>query len=318
MQQSHQGVRYIAISDEYATQRIDNFLIRLLKGVPRSHVYRVLRAGEVRVNKKRVKPSYRLQSGDSVRVPPVNVKIQHFKQLGKPRQRQLLEQVLYEDAELLIINKPAGVPVHGGSGIDAGVVELLRQAKPEWQQLELVHRLDKGTSGCLMLAKKRSMLRALHDLLRQGAVTKYYLVLVAGQWPQAKQSEQRIDLPLLKYHLSSGEHRVKVSPEGKSAISYFTVVQSFKQTSLVRVRLETGRTHQIRVHAAHSGHPVIGDEKYGDAELNQYMKQRGCGRMFLHAEMLSLILPTTQQPLTVTAELTPNLTQLLKELAHDA
>ncbi len=280
--------RIVKVDDERAGQRIDNFLLASLKGVPKSRVYRMLRKGEVRVNKGRIKASYRLQSGDAVRIPPVRVA--ETAAPVSPGQRVLKRieaGIVAEEKGFLLLNKPSGIAVHGGSGLNYGVIEALRILRPEAPYLELVHRLDRDTSGCLLIAKRRSVLRELHRLLREGGMGKHYLALVKGQW---RGGERRVDAPLLKNTLRSGERVVTVSKEGKSAVSIFRPVTVFAQASLVEVSLLTGRTHQIRVHAASIGHPIAGDEKYGDAEFDREMKKYGVRRLFLHARSLGFSL----------------------------
>lgn len=306
-------VDWLEVSENQEGQRIDNFLLRHLKGVPRSHVYRVLRKGEVRVNKRRIKPDYRLQAGDLVRIPPVRVaeaKPGHLP--ADPVLERIVNTVVYEDDTLLILDKPSGIAVHGGSGLAFGVIEALRRLRPEARFLELVHRLDRDTSGCLMVAKKRSALRALHEALRAGAVEKRYLALVQGAWS----GPRRIDLPLKKNVLRSGERLVHVADNGKAAVSEIEQLELFPRppASLVRVLLKTGRTHQIRVHTAHLGHPVAGDEKYGDQGFNRAMRDCGLRRLFLHAESLRLRHPLTAEPLEVKAPLARELEKVLVEL----
>lgn len=285
--------RIVEVDDDRAGQRIDNFLLASLKGVPKSRVYRMLRKGEVRVNKGRIKASYRLQSGDAVRIPPVRVA-----EAGAPANpgTQVLQRIessiLAEEKGFLLLNKPTGIAVHGGSGLSYGVIEALRVLRPEAPYLELVHRLDRDTSGCLLIAKRRSVLREMHRLLREEGMDKRYLALVKGQW---QGGERRVDAPLLKNTLKSGERVVTVSAEGKSAVSIFRPVTVFADASLVEVRLLTGRTHQIRVHAASIGHPIAGDEKYGDEAFNRQMKAYGVRRLFLHARSLRFTLNTQSQ-----------------------
>lgn len=288
VQKAATKARIVEIDEERAGQRIDNFLLASLKGVPKSRVYRMLRKGEVRVNKGRIKASYRLQSGDAVRIPPVRVA--EADAPVNPGQRVLKRieaGIIVEEKGFLLLNKPSGIAVHGGSGLNYGVIEALRVLWPKAPYLELVHRLDRDTSGCLLIAKRRSVLRELHRLLREGGVDKRYLALVKGQW---QGGERRVDAPLLKNTLRSGERMVTVNSEGKSAVSIFRPVTIFAQASLVEVSLLTGRTHQIRVHAASIGHPIAGDEKYGDAEFDREMKKYGVRRLFLHARSLGFSL----------------------------
>ncbi len=306
-------VQYLSITEDFAGQRIDNFLIARLKNVPKTHIYRILRKGEVRVNKKRAKPSYKLQAGDQVRLPPLQIDTASRvpPRPGNQLMSFLADRILYEDAGLLIINKPSGIPVHGGSSVKLGVVEALRCMYPKLPQLELAHRLDADTSGCLVLAKKRSILRELHELLRARKVKKVYWVLTKGHW---KDSELRVDVPLLKNQLSSGERIVRVNQEGKSSVTVFRTLKTFAQTSLMEATLETGRTHQIRVHARHRGHPVAGDEKYGDKELNKQLREAGLRRLFLHAYLIHFVLPSSGQEIQVSAALDGELDACLSYL----
>jgi len=273
-------VTWLEVGEESDSQRIDNFLLRQLKGVPKSHVYRVLRSGEVRVNSGRVKPEYRLQVGDKVRVPPVRVSAAVAKPILKP----IKLPAIHEDSSLLVIDKPSGVAVHGGSGVSHGVIESLRAARPEAKMLELAHRLDRDTSGLLVVAKKRSALVELHRMLREGEVEKIYLAVVKGV-PARKEFE--ISEALYKYVNAKGERRVSVKEGGMEAVTKVRLLGSAGGLSLVQLRLMTGRTHQIRVHLAHAGHPVVGDDKYGDFEFNRALSRQGIKRLFLHARRLS-------------------------------
>ncbi|MDJ0939495.1 MAG: 23S rRNA pseudouridine(955/2504/2580) synthase RluC [Woeseiaceae bacterium] len=276
-------VRKVRIGAEHAGQRIDNFLRRELPGVPKGRLYRLLRRGEVRVNGGRVRAEYKLAQGDEVRIPPARVR-----EPGSPppanRAAALLDAVLYEDKRLLVINKPTGVAVHGGSGISHGVVELLRHARPDLKDLALVHRLDRETSGCLVLAKRRSALRSLHERFREGQVEKNYLALVLGDW---QHGEQIIDAPLLVTNRKGGERHVIVSEDGKPAQTMIRLSRRYGDLSLVQCSPLTGRTHQIRVHAAFAGHPLAGDERYGDEADNKVLKKRGLPRLFLHAQSIA-------------------------------
>ncbi|MFO7593009.1 MAG: 23S rRNA pseudouridine(955/2504/2580) synthase RluC [Pseudomonadota bacterium] len=308
------GVREVTVGEEECGQRIDNFLLKHLKGVPKSRIYRILRKGEVRVNKGRIKPVYRLKNGDIVRIPPVRVSDKPASVAPGKRVQNLLEQnILYEDKALLILNKPSGMAVHGGSGISLGVIEALRAIRPEARFLELAHRLDRDTSGCLVIAKKRSALRAFQELLREDGIDKVYLALVKGRW---KGGKRRIDAPLRKNTLRSGERIVKVSDDGKASLSIFTPETIYNDCSLMRVKLVTGRTHQVRVHAQFSGHPIAGDEKYGDIEFNRKMAQRGLRRLFLHARELRFTLPESTT-IHVQAPLDEDLQNLLNQLESD-
>ncbi len=305
------SVRQLRVEPGYDGQRIDNFLLNVLKGVPRSYVYRILRKGEVRVNKGRIKASYRLKVGDMVRVPPVRVAERTQARPADWVLEQLSNAVLYEDKRLIVLNKPSGIAVHGGSGLNYGVIEALRVLRPDEHQLELVHRLDRDTSGCLILAKRRSALRRLHELLRTDGVDKRYLALVEGEW-----SSDRADVkaPLLKNTLKGGERIVRVDPEGKAARTKFRVRERFPGYTLVEAKLLTGRTHQIRVHLSHLGTPILGDEKYGDAEANRRIRKMGLKRLFLHAESLRFRMPDDEKDTCVNAPLEPALIDLLREL----
>ncbi len=279
------GVRKLVVAADDAGQRIDNFLAREWRGLPRSRIYRLLRKGEVRVNGGRVKADYRLCTGDELRLPPVTVQPA---QPGRPDRAlvdRLLGVVIYEDKRLLVVDKPSGVAVHGGSGISFGVVEALRAGRPELKMLELVHRLDRETSGCLVLAKKRSALRELHALFRAGAVEKVYLALVAGDWQLGART---VDLPLAVHRRRGGERHVQVDYEaGKPSRTRFSVQAACGSATLLRAEPQTGRTHQIRVHAAACGHPVAGDERYGDAAANARFAKLGLRRLFLHAQSIA-------------------------------
>ncbi|WP_286785312.1 MULTISPECIES: 23S rRNA pseudouridine(955/2504/2580) synthase RluC [Pseudomonas] len=284
------GVQLLEVSPEFAGQRIDNFLRTQLKGVPKTLIYRILRKGEVRVNKGRIKPEYKLQAGDVVRVPPLRMA---ERDEPAPLALGLLERlekaIVYEDKALIVLNKPAGIAVHGGSGLSYGVIEAFRQLRPDAKDIELVHRLDRDTSGLLMIAKKRSMLRHLHEALRGDGVDKRYMALVRGNWPAAK---KKISAPLLKNNLRSGERMVEVNPEGKEALTVFRVLRRFGEfATLVEASPITGRTHQIRVHAKHAGHSIAGDSKYGDEEFTREIREMGGKRLFLHAYALTVPLP---------------------------
>ena len=277
------GVRKVRIDQEQAGQRIDNFLRRELPGLPRSRLYRIIRRGEVRVNGGRTKVEYRLAAGDEVRIPPA--RINEGPGDAPPGKIASVEnQVLFEDKRILVINKPAGIAVHGGSGISHGVIELLRESRPELRDLSLVHRLDRETSGCLVLAKRRSALRELHEQFREGTVEKNYMALVAGDW---QFGEHLVDAPLLVEHRRNGERHVVVRKSGKSAQTLLRLSRTFGQYSLMQCQPRTGRTHQIRVHALHAGHPIAGDERYGDPEANDAAKKLGLRRLFLHAQSIA-------------------------------
>lgn len=277
------GVRKVGIDAESAGQRIDNFLRRELPGVPKSRLYRLLRRGEVRINGGRVRADYRLQEGDEVRIPPARVRPSGDAPCANVADR-MAGRVLYEDRGLLVIDKPAGTAVHGGSGVSHGIIELLRFARPDIRDLSLVHRLDRETSGCLVLAKKRSALRALHAKFREGIVEKNYLALVAGDW---QAGELLIDAPLYVHHRKGGERHVVVNEGGKAAATRFRLSRGFGAFSLVQCQPLTGRTHQVRVHAAHAGHPLVVDDRYGDSEANAAARARGLERLFLHAQSIA-------------------------------
>ncbi|MGM0595292.1 MAG: 23S rRNA pseudouridine(955/2504/2580) synthase RluC, partial [Pseudomonadota bacterium] len=288
-QTSTSAVREVVIDEGSNGQRIDNFLLKHLKGVPKSRIYRIMRKGEVRVNKGRIKPEYRLKSGDRVRIPPIRTSDKPAPAApGQRLQRLLMQRILYEDKALLVLNKPSGIAVHGGSGVSFGVIEALRAMRPEAHFLELAHRLDRDTSGCLVIAKKRSALRAFQALLREDGMEKSYLALVQGRWQGGKRG---VDAPLRKNTLRSGERLVKVSPDGKPSLSIFSPETRYRDCTLMRVKLVTGRTHQVRVHAQYSGHPIAGDEKYGDVGFNRHMVGLGLNRLFLHAASLRFTLP---------------------------
>lgn len=304
------AVRHERIDDAAAGQRIDNYLLRLAKGVPKSHVYRILRGGEVRVNGKRVQPTYRLAIGDEVRIPPMRV-AEPVRSAPAPAGKPL--PVVYEDDALMVIDKPSGKAVHGGSGVSYGVIEQLRVQRPELRMLELAHRLDRETSGLLIVAKKRSALTALHDMMREGRMEKRYLTLVPGRWTNPL---QHVKVPLFKYLTPEGERRVRVSAEGKPAHSVVRLVRRWTDYSLLEVELKTGRTHQIRVHLAHLGFPLAGDDKYGDFALNKMLEGSGLRRMFLHAASLSFNHPLTGQQLSFTAPLPGELQDFIDRLDH--
>jgi 23S rRNA pseudouridine955/2504/2580 synthase len=280
------AVRYIDVTEDDAGQRIDNYLLARLKGVPKSHIYRILRSGEVRINSKRAGASQKVVAGDHIRIPPVRVA-----ERGAPEPAPHFKlPILYEDEQLLAIDKPAGIAVHGGSGVAHGVIESLRSMRPEAKFLELVHRLDRETSGVLLLAKKRSSLTLLHEMMRTRSMDKRYLVGVAGRF---RNERQRVRLALAKRVTREGEKRVSVSEEGQESETIFHLVERSPEFSLLEAELLTGRTHQIRVHLAHLDHPVLGDDKYGDFELNRRLRKEGLKRMFLHAAKLSFEHPAS-------------------------
>ncbi len=307
------SVRLLTVPDDVAGQRIDNFLLTQLKGAPRTLVYRILRTGEVRVNKGRIKPDYRLQAGDVVRVPPLRLaEREEGERPGSGVIKNLASRIVYEEGGLLVLNKPAGLAVHGGSGVSWGVVEAMKLVRPEAPFIELVHRLDRDTSGLLMLAEKRSVLRELHGYLREGRMEKVYIALLSGR---LKGATHQVTAPLLKTNLPNGERIVRVSSEGKEALTDFRVIERIGDTTLVEARPKTGRTHQIRVHAQYLGHPLVGDEKYGDDSVNRAMRTaHGAGRLFLHAAALRIRLTGMTNDLRLQCPLEPELEAVLESL----
>jgi len=302
------AVRRERVDETAAGQRIDNYLLRICKGVPKSHVYRILRSGEVRVNGGRVGPTYRVAENDEIRIPPIRIA---EKSVNLPAPPGDPLPVVYEDDALLVVDKRSGKAVHGGSGVSFGVIEQLRSQRPEARMLELAHRIDRETSGLLIIAKKRSALTALHDMMREGRVEKRYLTLVAGRWANPL---QHIKEPLFKYLTPDGERRVRVSAEGKPSHSVVRLVRRWPRYSLLEVELRTGRTHQIRVHLAHLGFPLCGDDKYGDFALNKALEVEGLKRMFLHAARLSFAHPLTGEEISLAAELPAELQAFLDHL----
>jgi 23S rRNA pseudouridine955/2504/2580 synthase len=301
-----ESVTWVEIDEGGEGQRIDNFLFKHLKGVPKSHIYRILR-GEVRVNKKRIDQTYRLQMGDVLRIPPIRV-------AEKPEAEYVPATefpILYEDDALLAINKPAGTAVHGGSGVSFGVIEQLRSARPQAKFLELVHRLDRETSGILLIAKKRSALVGMHEIMREGNSDKRYYALVLGEWHNAR---QHVKLPLHKFDTPQGEKRVMVREDGQQSHTIFNLQKNWPGFSLLEAELKTGRTHQIRVHLSHLGFPIAGDDKYGDFARNRELMKQGLKRMFLHAHSISFKHPLTDEPLTIQAPLAPELQKFLDRL----
>jgi 23S rRNA pseudouridine955/2504/2580 synthase len=293
---SKDSVTWLEVGEESEGQRIDNFLLRIAKGVPKSHIYRVLRSGEVRVNKGRVQAEYRVKPGDRVRVPPMRT-AERPTQVAVPAREF---EIAFEDEALIVVDKPSGTAVHGGSGVSFGVIEQLRRARPLAKFLELAHRLDRETSGLLVVAKKRLALTKLHDMFRDGGINKRYLALVKGRW---RNELQHVKLPLHKYLTAEGERRVSVDAEGKAAHSIVRLVARWENFSLVEVELKTGRTHQIRVHLSHLGFPIAGDDKYGDFPLNKDLQKAGLRRMFLHAAKLALPHPLTAAPVELESPL---------------
>jgi 23S rRNA pseudouridine955/2504/2580 synthase len=312
------GVKTVQVGEESAGQRLDNFLLRELKGVPKTHVYRIIRSGEVRVNKGRAAADTRVAAGDQVRLPPVRLPERVVDGPAAAPAREF--PVLLEDEHLIAIDKPAGVAVHGGSGVSFGVIEQLRRARPQATYLELVHRLDRETSGVLLVAKKRSALTALQDQFRGRETGKTYLALVNGTWPA---NRKVIDLPLHKYLVAAdeagaGERRVRVvardDPDGMRSITLVKVAQRVGDCTLLEVTIKTGRTHQIRVHLASQGHPIAGDDKYGDFERNKALQRQGLRRMFLHAWRLRFTHPAGGQQVALEAPLPVELAGFLSQL----
>ncbi len=305
------SVKTLTVDEDSAGQRLDNFLMRHLKGVPKTHVYRIIRSGEVRVNKGRASAEQRVEAGDLVRLPPVRVSAQVQAKADAPAPAREFP-VLMEDEAMMAIDKPAGVAVHGGSGVSFGVIEQLRRARPALANLELVHRLDRETSGVLLVAKKRSALKNLQDQFRDRETGKTYLALVLGLWPSNKKV---IDTPLMKYTIPNGvgegERRVKVvdkdDPNGMRSITLVRVSRTVGPYTLLEVTIKTGRTHQIRVHLASQGHPIAGDDKYGDFEHNKLLHKMGLKRMFLHAWQLKFQHPQSHRPVSLQAPLPPEL-----------
>jgi len=314
---SKDAVSWLTVGDDGAGQRIDNYLLKTLKGVPKSHVYRILRSGEVRLNRRRATPDARLESGDELRIPPIRI--------GSPDAARAAPQVplgpvppiLYEDDAIVVLDKPSGLAVHGGSGVSQGVIERLRLARPAAGFLELVHRLDRDTSGVLVIAKKRSALVALHAQLRGGEVDKRYLVLVRGKWRDAL---RRVSIPLERYVTADGERRVRAVSDGQEARTTLRRLRVWPQhdppVALLEAELETGRTHQIRVHLAHLGHPLAGDPKYGDFAWNRELAREGLKRLFLHAFRVGFVHPLTGRSVTVEAPLAPDLQAFVAALDH--
>ncbi|MEY8197832.1 MAG: 23S rRNA pseudouridine(955/2504/2580) synthase RluC [Colwellia sp.] len=316
LEEERPKVRFITIDSEDAGQRIDNFLLRTLKGVPKSHLYRLLRKGEIRVNKKRIKPVYKLTIDDEVRIAPIRVSEEKDAvSTGLNIVANLEKQILFEDDRLIVINKPSGMAVHGGSGLNFGLIEALRALRPEARMLELVHRLDRDTSGCLMVAKKRSTLRHLHEQFRDKNVQKFYHALVKGHWPTKL---TRVTDALKKNDLKSGERVVVVDNQlGKESETRFRVLERYRGATLVRAFPVTGRTHQIRVHCQTSGHSIAMDAKYGHEEFDEQMKSKGLKRLFLHAASIEFTHPHTEQRLKIEAPLEASLEKLLSKLVKE-
>lgn len=307
-------MRHLRIGDEAAGQRLDNYLFKQLKGVPKSRVYRMLREGEVRVDGHRAKPELRLEAGNEVRIPPARVARADAPPAQARIQRSLLDRVLYRDDALLALDKPAGQAVHGGSGVSLGIIEQLRREMPQQRFMELAHRLDKETSGILLIALKRAALVELHRMLRAGETRKTYLALALGGWHGR---QRHVRLALRKYHTGEGERRVAVDAEGQAAHTVFTLRRRHEGFSLLEAELKTGRTHQIRVHLAALGHPIAGDDKYGDFERNRELVRQGLRRMFLHAARLELRHPLNDVPLRLESPLPDDLQGFLDSLPPD-
>ncbi|MBI3545509.1 MAG: RluA family pseudouridine synthase [Gammaproteobacteria bacterium] len=311
------AVRYVEIDDSRAGQRLDNFLIATLKGVPRSHIYRILRKGEVRINRGRVKPDYRLEPGDMVRIPPLRLSAPSDIDPAQTAEKfaWLQQRILYEDDDLMVVNKPSGLPVHSGSGVNIGLIEALRHVRAQDASLELAHRLDRETSGCLVVTKTRPAMLAMHRLLRHGGIEKHYLALVQGAW---RGGAREINVALEKNRPNANEHMVEVSDDGKEAISVFIPHQRLRIATLMEIKLLTGRTHQARVHAAHLGHPIAGDDKYGDREFNRRLHRLGLRRLFLHAQRLTFAHPQSGSKIDIEAPLPDELSLLLERLSHES
>jgi 23S rRNA pseudouridine955/2504/2580 synthase len=315
---SKDSVSWLTVDDAAAGQRIDNFLLRTLKGVPKSHVYRILRSGEVRLNKGRVGPEARLAPGDVVRVPPVRTAAPPVSRASRARvARAFKPAILFEDDHLLAVDKPSGLAVHGGSGIALGLIEQLRAARPEARFLELVHRLDRDTSGVLLIARKRAALTALHAQLRDGEVDKRYLLLVRGPWRDAKRV---VDVPLHKFSTREGERRVRVEEGGRAAVTIFRREKTWPRheppLALLEAELKTGRTHQIRVHLAHLGHALAGDDKYGDFAWNRQLAREGLKRMFLHARQIAFAHPVTGAAMAIASPLPEDLARFIASVSE--
>lgn len=314
MNEEYNNVQLLEIDEDNQFQRIDNFLTSKLKGVPKSMIYRIVRKGEVRVNKKRVKPEYKLAIGDIVRVPPVRTAVKEQNNVNLNRVSTLESHIIFEDDRIIVFNKPTGLAVHGGSGLNFGVIEGLRALRPQHQFLELVHRLDRDTSGCLLIAKKRSALRDLHEQLRSKQVDKRYHALVAGEWPSTC---FKVDAPLQKNVLKSGERLVSVSNEGKPSETRFRVLRNFTHSTLIEASPITGRTHQIRVHCLHAGHAIAMDSKYGDDEFDAHLKKLKFSRLFLHAKSLSFNHPVSKERVRFEAEYDSALSKLIENQSHE-
>ena len=315
---SHEKATFVVVDEASETQKIDNFLLKILKNVPKSHIYKILRSGEVRVNKKRIDTSYRLKIDDQVRIPPIAVEAERASHASEPKQQQtawLETNIIYEDDALLAINKPSGYAVHGGSGLNFGVIELIRHARPKAKFLELVHRIDRETSGILLIAKKRSALVNMHDMIRHNRIEKKYIMMVQGEWVEPKKT---VELMLKKTFTQGGERRVNVTndeddSQNQMSKTIFYLKKSLGPYSLLEAKLITGRTHQLRVQLAHLGFPILGDDKYGDFALNRALQKKGLKRMFLHAFSMKMKHPLTQELLELKAPLPRELDAFLSQ-----
>ena len=315
LNENRTSVQMVQVSKDQAGQRIDNFLLARLKGMPKSVIYKLLRTGQVRVNKKRIKAVYRLEEGDNVRIPPVNLRpAEAVTRAPEALVAEVEARILLEDEFLMVINKPSGLAVHKGSGLGFGLIDVLRQSRPNAPFLELVHRLDRETSGCILIAKQRSVLNELHELIRENQISKYYITLLDGQLKG--KGRKKIRTPIEESR-QSGQKFMRVSEQGKMAVSYFRPLRRFKDSTLVGVELETGRTHQIRVQSAYLGHAVLGDSRYGSHEHNREWKRRGLKRLFLHASEVSFQLPSSGRKYAVKAPLDGDLESLLENLSGE-
>ncbi|HEC29165.1 MAG TPA: RluA family pseudouridine synthase [Gammaproteobacteria bacterium] len=312
---ARKGVQLIDIKEDQVGQRLDNFLQRVLNGAPRSLIYRLIRKGQIRVNKGRIKPGHKLKAGDLVRIPPLRLEVDDGpKVLPRGLLEEIRQSILFENDHCVVVDKPSGLAVHGGSGLRFGLLDIVRAIRPEQDYLELVHRLDRETSGCLLLAKNRQTLTFLHKQLKAGQVTKKYLAGLAGVWKAGKKT---VSLRLKKNVIQGGERMVEVHPEGKMAVTHFNPVQKFDDLSLMEVVLETGRTHQIRVHALSEGYPVAGDRKYGNPAYNQWIKSFGLNRLFLHAHWLEFQLPDVSERIQINSPLPSGLKTVLNNLESE-
>lgn len=309
--ESHDQVQYIEVDENSEGQRLDNFLLAHLKGVPKSHIYKIIRRGEVRINKGRIKNVYRLKLNDTVRVPPIKIKEKDESEPAKWMLDSIEKRIIFEDEHLLVINKPSGISVHGGTANSHGVIDALRFLRKDERYLELVHRLDKATSGCLLVAKNRKMLNGLQSLLRNRKIQKTYTALLCGV---LHQKSVCVKAPLEKRTLDSGEHRVRVHPEGKKSETLYQQIKKFKNATLVSASPKTGRTHQIRVHAKHLGHPIAGDERYSTPTQYKKHREHGLKRLFLHASKLYFIHPLTDEPINFEAPLDEALEVYISQL----